>query len=67
MNSGYVTGSLDLVPFHASKAMLKLNESKEGNNGYDFRVTKALKEVTAHMLSIVPLKEKYEEQMKNLQ
>jgi hypothetical protein len=66
VNSGYVTGSLDVVPFHAPKAILKLNEINDGNDGYEFRVTKALKDVTAHMLSIAPLKEKYEAQMEIL-
>ncbi|HPW61016.1 MAG TPA: hypothetical protein PLJ13_01905 [Cyclobacteriaceae bacterium] len=66
INSGYVTGSLDLVPFHAPKAILKLNEITEGNDGYAFRLTKALKEMTDHMLTIAPLKEKYEAQMEIL-
>lgn len=66
MNSGYVTGSLELVPFHSPKALLKLNEITDGNDGYAFRVTKALKDVTAHMLSNAPLKEKYEEQIEIL-
>jgi tetratricopeptide (TPR) repeat protein len=63
VNSGYVTGNLDLVPFHAPKALVKLNEITDGNDGYTFRVTKALQDVTAHMMSIGPLKEKYEAQI----
>jgi len=63
VNSGYVTGNLDLVPFHAPKALVKLNEITDGNDGYTFRVTKALHDVTAHMMSIGPLKEKYEAQI----
>jgi len=63
MNSGYVTGSIDMLPFHAPKAILKLKEITEGNDGYAFRINKAVKDMTDHMMTIAPLKEKYETQI----
>ncbi len=66
INSGYVTGSLDLVPLYAPTASLKLKEIMEGNDGYEFRVKKALEDMAAHIQSLAPLKEKYEEQIEIL-
>jgi tetratricopeptide (TPR) repeat protein len=55
-----------IVPLHAAKAMLKLDAAKQGDSGYDAKVTKALKAMTEYMLQIGPLKEKYEKQIEAL-
>ena len=66
MNSGYITGSLELVPLFAPKAIIKLREITDGNDGYNFKIQKAGQAIAEHMMTIAPLKEKYERQIEIL-
>ncbi len=66
INSGNITGSLELVPLFAPKAIVKLSEITDGNDGYAFKAQKALKDMSEHIVTIGPLKEKYEKQIEIL-
>jgi tetratricopeptide (TPR) repeat protein len=66
-NGGYATRSFELVPFHAAKAAVKLKEITEGNNGHDFKIQKALQDITQYRLSMAPLTKKYNAEIGKLE
>lgn len=66
-NGGYVTQSFELLPFHATKAAVKIKEISEGNNSHDFKIQKAQQDVQQYKLSMAPLTKKYIEAIGKLE
>lgn len=64
--NGYITGDLSLMPIYAPKALIKLNEILDTKDGYDFKIEKALKDITDHMATRGPLEHVYNEKIAEL-
>jgi len=67
VNSGVNNGKLDVVPFFAPKAILKLKDiTGDEKSGYKFQINKALKERASEMQKLPQLKFDYERQITTL-
>ncbi len=58
----FISLNSELVPRFAPKAIVKLWEITDCNDGYASKAQKALKDMSEHIVTIGPLKEKYEKQ-----
>lgn len=55
----YVTPNFEIMPFHATKALVKIQELSEGNNGYDTKIQNALQDIQHYRTSMNSLTKKY--------
>ena len=65
MSAGYVTSSLNVLPFFAPKAMIKLKEITK-DDGYPLKMQKAAQDIANYVLTKAPLEDKYEEQIEKI-